>query len=88
MTKQGMSELVRACEIAGLVERRPDPIDGRAKLVRFTDYGQEWLAAFKQAVRQAETEMHDQLGVLRVDGLCRALTQYSRAGKPAPTREK
>src|SRR5690349_12447301 len=33
MTKQSMSELVDQVERTGLIEKRPDPSDGRAKLV-------------------------------------------------------
>lgn len=54
MTHQSMSELVRALEAAGYVERRPDPTDGRAKLVCLTPLGRRLL---KVAVREiAEIE--------------------------------
>ena len=54
MTHQSMSELVRALEAAGYVERRPDPTDGRAKLVCLTPLGRRLL---KLAVREiAEIE--------------------------------
>src|SRR5262245_51077750 len=43
MTKQSMAELINRMEGIGLVERRPDPADGRAKLVFLTPFG--WEAA-------------------------------------------
>jgi DNA-binding MarR family transcriptional regulator len=39
MTHQSMSELVAALERRGWVERRPDPTDGRARLVCLTPAG-------------------------------------------------
>ena len=82
MTKQGMSELIGQCELVGLVERAPDPTDGRAKIVRFTQHGLEWLQAFKSATQQAELEMRQELGTLCVDGLCAALKTYAESADP------
>lgn len=82
MTKQGMSELIGQCEAIGLVQRTVDPEDRRAKIVRFTDRGLEWLAAFEAAVNQAELEMRSSLGTLCVDGLCGALSAYLEQSAP------
>ncbi|GAC1526112.1 MAG: hypothetical protein NVS2B4_02580 [Ramlibacter sp.] len=62
MTKQAMGDLVTQCEAWGLVVRRPDPLDGRARLVTFTDIGLAWLQAFREAVRQAEAEFRSEVG--------------------------
>src|SRR5437867_1256959 len=43
MTKQAMAEIICECERLGFVEREPDPNDGRAKIVRFTERGLAWL---------------------------------------------
>lgn len=43
MTKQAMGQLVDDLERLGYVERVPDPRDGRAKIVRFTDTGNAFL---------------------------------------------
>ncbi|RMX01934.1 MarR family transcriptional regulator [Corticibacter populi] len=56
MSKQAMATLVDQCEAWGLVRREPDPSDGRASRVVFSETGLAWLAAFERAVRQAEAE--------------------------------
>jgi DNA-binding MarR family transcriptional regulator len=83
MTRQSMGELVTQVERTGLIERRPDPTDGRAKLVRFTDSGHAWLAAFKQSLELAEAEMRQELGPDAVDTMLRLLTDYVEAGPAA-----
>ena len=62
MTKQAMGDLVDQCEAWGLVTREPDPLDARARLVRFTPTGLDWLRAFKEAVAQAEAEFRGEVG--------------------------
>ena len=62
MTKQAMGDLVDQCEAWGLVTREPDPRDGRARIVKFTDTGLAWLRAFQQAVAQAEAEFRAEVG--------------------------
>lgn len=50
LTHQSMSELVRTLEHRGYVERRPDPSDGRARLVCLTPKG-------LRMIRQASHEI-------------------------------
>jgi len=50
LTHQSMGELVQALEERGYVERRPDPGDGRVRLVRLTRKG-------RQAARRALEEI-------------------------------
>jgi DNA-binding MarR family transcriptional regulator len=57
MTKQAMGSLVTQCEAWGLVTREGDSSDARARWVQFTPTGLAWLAAYQQAVAQAEDEM-------------------------------
>ncbi|MBX5164554.1 MULTISPECIES: MarR family transcriptional regulator [Rhizobium] len=76
LTKQSMSELVDQVERTGLIEKRQDPADGRAKLVCFTDSGFVWLEAFHQSLEVAEGEMRDQLGPAMVDLMVEALGKY------------
>ena len=62
MTKQAMGDLVDQCEAWGLVTRRPDPLDARARRIHFTTTGLTWLQAFKDAVTQAEAEFRAEVG--------------------------
>ena len=62
MTKQAMGALVDQCEAWGLVTREPDPLDARARRVRFTADGLAWLDAFHRAVAQAEAEFKASVG--------------------------
>jgi DNA-binding MarR family transcriptional regulator len=43
ITQPGMTGLVARLEAAGLVERRPDPTDGRATLVTITAAGSDYM---------------------------------------------
>src|SRR4051794_128437 len=70
MTHQSMGELVQYLERRGYLERRPDPSDGRARLVHLTTRGRDlircavteiaeieaaWFGAFARAGCDAET---------------------------------
>ncbi len=76
LTKQSMSELVDQVEQTGLIEKRRDPSDGRAKLVCFTEKGLEWLEAFHESLEVAEKEMRDELGSAMVDLMIEVLGKY------------
>jgi DNA-binding MarR family transcriptional regulator len=69
VTKQAMSELVIDLERLGYLERTPDPHDGRAKLIAFTDKGR---AAVDAAMRAFE-QMDGALGERSVRSLRRGL---------------
>ena len=56
MTLPAMAELVDELEQAGYVARRPDPSDGRAKLIRPTHEGRRALARALRAVREIEDQ--------------------------------
>ena len=62
MTKQSMGDLVTQCEAWGLVQRKPDPRDARARRIVFTETGLAWLHAFEQAVAQTEAEFRLEVG--------------------------
>ena len=54
MTLPAMSELVDDLQRAGYLERRPDPRDGRAKLIRPTRKGRHAIVQALRAVREIE----------------------------------
>lgn len=80
ITKQSISELIHQLEANGILERRPDPADGRAKIVYFTEAGLAWLDAFGSALRHAENKMAAELGEASFNALKQALGAYTSAG--------
>ncbi len=56
LTKQLVTYLVTAMEERGYVERVPDPVDGRAKLVRLTEKGQKAALAGREIIFTIEQE--------------------------------
>ncbi|MDO9159348.1 MAG: helix-turn-helix domain-containing protein [Burkholderiaceae bacterium] len=62
MSKQAMGDLLDQCVAWGLVERKADPHDRRARRVVFTHLGRQWLDAFGRAVAQAEQEFRALVG--------------------------
>lgn len=62
MSKQAMSTLVAQCEAWALIEKTNDDRDARAKSIRFTPLGLEWLQGFERAVQQAEREFIQEVG--------------------------
>jgi DNA-binding MarR family transcriptional regulator len=86
MTKQAMGDLVDQCEAWGLVAREPDPLDARARRVKFTDSGLAWLQAFRAAVAQAEAEFRSEVGEQVATVVAIGLEAYAsgsdEAGRP------
>jgi DNA-binding MarR family transcriptional regulator len=69
MTKPSMSALVDGLERAGYVERVPDPLDGRAQLVRYTDRGWAFAEAAFQEVRRVEQAWSQRISASEVETL-------------------
>lgn len=74
VTKQTASMLVAGLESQGMVERVPDPSDGRARLIRFTGRGREAASRAAEVVRGVEEEWESHLGPERAAQLRSALT--------------
>lgn len=73
MTKQGMGQLVLDLERRGYVERAPDPADGRALLVRFTEAGCRLLGDAVSVTREIEAQYAAVLGEQQLVALREAL---------------
>lgn len=82
MSKQSMGDLVDQCEAWGLVRREADSRDKRARLVRFTDDGLAWLAAFEQAVAQADREFRAEVGADVATVVALGLEAYAGSWSP------
>mgnify|MGYP001183667970 CR=1 FL=1 len=76
MTNAAMTELIDQCERMGLVVREADPADKRARTVRFTEAGREWLKAFGLAVKKAERELLKDIGPEAAQVLLEGLARY------------
>lgn len=58
MTHQAMGELVHTLERAGYLERRPDPGDGRARIIRLTSRGEALVRQALHDIREIEAAWH------------------------------
>jgi DNA-binding MarR family transcriptional regulator len=79
MSKQAMGTLVNQCEAWGMVQRMDDDADARARRVVFTEAGLAWLAAYQQAVAQAEAELRGAVGDEVATVIALGLEAYSSA---------
>lgn len=68
-SKQAVGELVSELEAMGLVSRAVDPVDARARLVRFTARGRRALLHGLSVLAEIEDELADELGRKTLDRL-------------------
>ena len=76
-----MGEMVDQIAQTSLIEKKPDPLDGRAKLVCFTEAGLVWLAAFRRSLEQAEREMRTEIGADAVTFIADTLGRYVESSR-------
>lgn len=81
MTLSAMSELVDDLQRLGIVERRPDPRDRRAKLICLTDAGWDAMRTARAVIAEIEAGYAERVGARRfesaactLDDLLRSLT--------------
>ena len=82
VTKQTASLLVAALEEEGLVERVPDPADGRARLIRFTPKGRTAADRAREVVMGVEQHWNKHLGPELATALHEALTKLREVTDP------
>jgi len=73
ISKQGAGQIIADMEHRGYVERRPDPADGRARLLFLTERGNAALAAARRFHRQYERRLVRTQGPEAVTTLRKAL---------------
>ncbi len=73
MTRPAMAELVDDLERLGIIERRPDPSDGRAKLICLTDAGWEAMRTGRRVITDLETEYAGLIGTERFEQTCQGM---------------
>jgi DNA-binding MarR family transcriptional regulator len=81
MTHQSMGELVASLERGGWVERRPDPTDGRARLVCLTPAGRDLVIRGLHHIAEIEAEWQERWREAGHDGTLRPVLE--RAVKDA-----
>jgi DNA-binding MarR family transcriptional regulator len=62
VTKQAISQLVANCEANNFVVTKPDPTDGRAKLVLFTQVGRRVMLAQQAVLADLDRDLDTTLG--------------------------
>ena len=80
LSKQTMTTMVRLAERDGLVERRPDPSDGRATRVHLTTRGQRLKPVAERVLTELDERARGVLGDRGVSSTARALATLSRLG--------
>lgn len=89
ISKQAVAQHVDALEALGVVERRPDPEDGRAKRVVFTDLGRETMIFGLGVLAEIENEVLASLSAERRvqlrDDLLSVMSALEAASAPPDT---
>jgi DNA-binding MarR family transcriptional regulator len=78
MTKQAMGQIVDDLEHLGYVERIPDPADGRAKIVRFTTSGLDFVCDAAEVLDEIWHEYAELLGARELEQVQDALHKLLR----------
>jgi DNA-binding MarR family transcriptional regulator len=78
LSKQTMTTMVRLAERDGLVERRPDPDDGRAARVYLTARGRQLEKVVGRALAELDSLVGERLGVRRAQAVTEGLAQLGR----------
>jgi DNA-binding MarR family transcriptional regulator len=83
LSKQTMTELVRRLEGEGLVERRPDPADGRASLIFLTARSRDFEPVAAVILDELDRLVRGQIGEERATELRASLTELLDLGRGA-----
>lgn len=86
VSKQFVGQLLEDLEELGVVERVPDPTDGRAKLVRFTPRGKRALLQGLDVLDEIEGAIVEAIGPKRAEALVASLGDVVEALSSAPRR--
>jgi DNA-binding MarR family transcriptional regulator len=76
ITKQSVNDLLGHLEQRGYLTRKPDPTDGRARIIHMTAKGRRLEDVIHAQARAAELEIADHLGPRRFAQLKAALTAF------------
>ena len=73
ISKQAVQQLVDELVAEGIVERIPDPADGRGKIVRLLPKGKKAIADGNEVKQQIEARYAERIGSVRMEALNAAL---------------
>jgi DNA-binding MarR family transcriptional regulator len=83
LTRQAITQIVDELEAAGVVAREPDPEDGRAKRIVYTDVGRAAFAESRSRIAAIDERWRSELGAERWASLRTALSDLVEAGRRA-----
>ncbi|MDB4970427.1 MAG: transcriptional regulator, MarR family [Myxococcales bacterium] len=75
ISKQAVGQLVDEMVAHGMLRRDPDPKDGRAQLVRFTDDGIEQMLHGIDVLDEIELELGGEVGAMTLERIKRGLVK-------------
>lgn len=89
-TKQAVGQTVSELEAEGLVRRKPDPADGRARLVAFTAKGRRAMVDGLAVLAHLEADLGQRLSERQIDALKRGLDAVidTFVDRDAPTDQR
>jgi DNA-binding MarR family transcriptional regulator len=73
LSKQTMTTMVRLLERDGLVERRPDPDDGRASRIYLTERSKRFAKVAADVLAELDALVKGRIGARRTDDVAAAL---------------
>jgi DNA-binding MarR family transcriptional regulator len=82
MSKQAMNQLLGSLEQLGYLERRTDPRDGRARVVRLTARGHQVVAETRAILMDIEHDWAERLGAERFAALKAMLAEVCEGQEP------
>jgi DNA-binding MarR family transcriptional regulator len=88
VTKQAVGEFVDELQALGYVERVPDPMDGRAKIIRMTERGRDARRAALRIFDDIEREWGERFGEDRVTELRAVLEAIAAEDERAAPAER
>jgi DNA-binding MarR family transcriptional regulator len=83
LTKQAVGEVVADLEELGYVCREPDPLDGRAKVIKTTERGNAAMDAAREVFDEIESEWAERVGEERMATVREVLEELA-VGVPTP----
>jgi DNA-binding MarR family transcriptional regulator len=82
LSRQAITQMVDELEALGVVERHPDPTDGRAKIVRYTPLALEHFDASRTVIADIEQRWGGLLGDGRYEDLRKMLSELLSSPGP------